>query len=91
MANVLTREAAWRFFHENWDKMLEKYPINSIPRMIEGITHLTTEKMEAEVRQFFDKHPVKGGAKAVAQNLEKLNVAVKMKKRESANFAKLFS
>ena len=43
------------------NEMLNKYPDNSIPRMCEGIIGLVTPELEADVREFFSRHPVKQG------------------------------
>jgi hypothetical protein len=59
-----------------WHEMLRQYPDNSIPRMCEGIIGLVTPELEADVKDFFSKHPVKQGTKQMDQHLERLRVAV---------------
>jgi len=81
--NTICREEAWRFLKRNWDKMIERYPENSIPRMCEGIIALVT--LEDEVREFFATHKVKQGGKTIDQHLERLRVAVAFRSREGAN------
>jgi hypothetical protein len=56
--------------------MLRQYPDNAIPRMCEGIVGLVSSEMEADVREFFGRHPVKQGAKQIEQHLERLRIAV---------------
>jgi puromycin-sensitive aminopeptidase len=85
--NIEGRERAWAFMKEHWDEMVRQYPDNSIPRMCEGITALTTPAIETDVRDFFAAHPVKQGAKTMEQHLEKLRVAVACKQREAQNIA----
>jgi len=80
--NTVCREQAWRFLKQNWDKMVERYPENSIPRMCEGVVTLAT--LEDEVRDFFATHKIKQGGKTVDQHLERLRVAVAFRKREGA-------
>ena len=60
----------------HWEEMTRQYPDNSIPRMGEGIVGLVSAELEADVIRFFAKHPVKQGAKQMAQHLERLRVAV---------------
>jgi puromycin-sensitive aminopeptidase len=91
MANVYGREDAWKFFQENWDKMIKLYPENSIPRMCEGVTALTTPELQKQVKEFFTKHEVKQGGKTIDQHLERLHVAVLFQEREKKNFASAFS
>lgn len=90
MANVHGRELAWKFFVDNWDKMIKLYPENSIPRMCEGVTALTTPELEKQVKDFFAKHEVKQGGKTIDQHLERLHVAVLFQEREKSNLATVF-
>jgi puromycin-sensitive aminopeptidase len=85
--NTVFREEAWRFFKSNWDKMIERYPENSIPRMCEGVIGLFM--LESEVREFFATHKVKQGGKTIDQHLERLRVAVAFRKREAAGLERL--
>lgn len=89
--NVTARELAWNFLKENWEKMIELFPENSIPRMCEGITSLVSPSLEKDANQFFSVHKVKQGGKAIEQHLEKLRVAVRFKEREAENFMSIFS
>jgi puromycin-sensitive aminopeptidase len=82
MMNRHGRELAWEFAKKNWKQLIEKFPDNSIPRMVEGITALVDEKLEKDVVEFFKKNPVSTGAKTVDQHMERLHVAVKFKARE---------
>jgi puromycin-sensitive aminopeptidase len=81
LLNKDAREKAWSFMKEHWNEMLKLYPDNSIPRMCEGIVGLVTRELEADVREFFARHPVKQGAKQMEQHLERLRVAVAAKER----------
>jgi len=81
--NTVCREEAWRFLKRNWDKMIERYPENSIPRMCEGVITLAT--LEDDVREFFATHKVKQAGKTIDQHLERLRVAVDLRKREGEN------
>ncbi len=90
MMNNLGRELGWEFLKNNWKKLLEKFPDNSIPRMIEGVTALVDSKLEKDVLEFFKKNPVQQGAKTVDQHLERLHVAVLFKDRESATLSSGF-
>src|SRR5579875_2554059 len=82
LMNTECRYEAWNFLKKNWDKMIEKYPENAIPRMCGGVTSLVDQ--ESDVDQFFKTHKVKQGGKTIEQHLERLRVAVAFKKREIA-------
>jgi len=81
LLNKRARIKAWSFMKSHWDEMLRQYPDNAIPRMCEGIIGLVTPDLEADVRQFFAKHPVKQGTKQMEQHLERLRVAVACQER----------
>ncbi len=81
---LLSKEArtkAWLFMKQHWDEMLRHYPDNAIPRMCEGIVGLVSSELEADVREFFSRHPVKQGAKQIDQHLERLRIAVSRQAR----------
>ena len=81
LLNKNARAKAWSFMKQHWNEMLNKYPDNSIPRMCEGIIGLVTPELEADVREFFSRHPVKQGAKQLEQHLERLHIAVACRQR----------
>jgi puromycin-sensitive aminopeptidase len=81
LVNRKARTQAWAFMKARWDEMLKQYPDNSIPRMCEGIVALVSPELEADVKDFFARHPVKQGTRQIAQHLERLNVAVACQKR----------
>jgi puromycin-sensitive aminopeptidase len=81
LLNKDARGKAWSFMKAHWEEMLRRYPDNSIPRMCEGIVGLATPELEADVRDFFARHPVKQGAKQMEQHLERLRIAVSCKER----------
>jgi puromycin-sensitive aminopeptidase len=81
LLNKDARGKAWSFMKAHWEEMLRRYPDNSIPRMCEGIIGLVTPELEADVRDFFAKHPVKQGGKQMEQHLERLRIAVACKER----------
>jgi len=81
LLNKDAREKAWSFMKAHWEEMLRRYPDNSIPRMCEGIVGLATPELDADVRDFFARHPVKQGAKQMEQHLERLRIAVSCKER----------
>jgi puromycin-sensitive aminopeptidase len=91
--NVLTnpkgRERGWKFIVANWDKMTAVFPMSGVSRMCDGITALVSPELETQVREFFGKHPVKGGEKAVKQYMEQLSIAVRLKQREQGSLEDL--
>lgn len=78
------RARTWRFVTEHWDTILERFPENSIVRMLAGVRGLSQPELAQEVAAFFDTHPVPQAGRQLDQHLEKLRVQVALRERESA-------
>ena len=78
---------AWEFIKDNWDKINEDFPSNSIVRMLSGVTSLSGPGQADDVISFFDDHEVPQGHLTLQQTLEKLRVNVALRDRESGRFA----
>ena len=72
----------WNFVRANWDKMAELFSDSGLVRVCSGVVALNTLELEAEVLEFFTGRTVKGGDKAIPQNLESLRVSVLYRERE---------
>ena len=72
---------AWAFVHEHWDALGERFPSNSIVRMLSGIRTLTDPIVAQDVYAFFEEHEVPQGDKQLAQHLERLEVNVALRAR----------
>ena len=75
---------AWAFVRDRWDELTDRFPQNSISRMVGGIRGLHTRALAAEVEAFFSEHEVPQGALTVAQHIEKMWVNVRLREREGA-------
>jgi puromycin-sensitive aminopeptidase len=71
----------WSFIRRNWDAVNERFPSNSIVRMLEGITALADETVAADVQAFFAEHEVPQGARQLTQHLERQRAAVALRAR----------
>lgn len=80
---------AWDFVEREWDQMNERFPSNSIVRMLEGVRGLSRPAVAGRVLAFFETHSVPQGAATLAQHLERLRVNVALRQRESAGLAGL--
>ncbi len=79
---------AWDFLSEHWDRLLSIFPTNySLARMLEGVTALDRDGLAARVHDFMAAHPLPQGAKQVAQHLERLDINVALRERESDRLA----
>jgi puromycin-sensitive aminopeptidase len=74
---------AWFFVQDEWETINGRFPSNSIVRMLEGIRSLSSADMAPTVFAFFETHEVPQGDKILAQHLERLEVNMALRARES--------
>ncbi len=87
IANRVFGAKAWEFVRRNWDPFNERFPSNSIVRMLDGLRDITDETLATDVQGFFAEHEVPQGAKQLAQHLERQKAGVALRQREGANLA----
>lgn len=74
MANRRHGAVAWRFVTANWVEANERFPTNTIVRMVESVKFLTEAALVDEAASFFGTHPIPQGAATLAQILERQRV-----------------
>jgi puromycin-sensitive aminopeptidase len=83
LANPVGNQAVWTRLTENWDAMLERFPKNAPPRIVEAVTALCSDaEFAEEAIAFLDAHPLTSGPRRVAQSVERLRVNVAFGSRE---------
>ncbi len=82
---------AWEFVKANWERMMERYPENSITRMCEGVTGLVSSELQDDVVAFFATHKVPQAGKTIDQHIERLRTAVRFRQREAQNLERYLS
>jgi puromycin-sensitive aminopeptidase len=88
LANRRCGPDAWNFLSGHWDRLLSIFPTNySLARMLEGVTALDRAGLAAGVKDFIAENPLPQGAKQVAQHLERLDINVALRARESDRLA----
>ena len=88
LSNRDAGEIAWFFVSSEWEAITTRLPSNSIARFLEGIRGLSKSGTAAEVMAFFETHEVPQGDKILAQHLERLEVNVALRQRESERLAR---
>ncbi|MGH9276395.1 MAG: ERAP1-like C-terminal domain-containing protein, partial [Acidimicrobiales bacterium] len=83
IANRDNGALAWRLVHERWDEMNERFPSNSIVRMLHGIRFVSEAALAADVEAFVSEHPVPQGKQTLQQHLERMRVSVTFREREA--------
>jgi puromycin-sensitive aminopeptidase len=87
LANRSQGARVWEFVRRNWDAINDRFPSNSIVRMVEGVTAITDEALAADVQGFFAEHGVPQGANQLRQILERQKANVALRQREAAALA----
>jgi hypothetical protein len=73
----------WTFVKERWDELLARFPDNTIPRMLDGVSALwRPSELAADVHAFLADHPLRSGQRTVNQTLERLDVNLAFASRE---------
>ena len=88
LANPVGNQAVWTRLTESWDAVLDRFPKNAPPRIVESIPALCGDAEFAErAIAFLDAHPLSSGPRRVAQSVERLRVNVAFASRERAGLA----
>jgi len=84
LMNRDVHELVWEFVKGEWDAINARFPDNTIPRLLGGVTTLNTPELERDVEAFLAAHPVPQAVKTIEQHLERQQVNVRLRERESA-------
>ena len=88
LANRVTGPAAWQRVTEVWDTLVDRFPSNILPRMLDGVRGLCDPPELADrVTRFVEAHPLPAGGKTVEQILERLAVNVAFGQTNGAGLA----
>jgi puromycin-sensitive aminopeptidase len=81
MVNRDNGPAAWAVVRDRWDELVERFPSNSIARMLTGVRSLHDPEVVADVEAFVAAHPVPQAKQTVAQHLERMRVTARLAER----------
>jgi puromycin-sensitive aminopeptidase len=79
---------AWDMVRERWSDANDRFPVNTIVRMVDPVRLLTDEVSAVEVPAFFAQNPIPQSAATLAQILERQQVNVRLRQREADNLAR---
>jgi puromycin-sensitive aminopeptidase len=82
IANRAHGAAAWAFVRDHWDAALDRFPSNTIVRMVDSVKFLATPELVDDTARFFAAHPVEQAAKTLEQVLERQRVNAMFRDRE---------
>ena len=78
---------AWNFVRQYWEQAQQKFPTNTIVRMIDPVKFLNTSDLEADVQAFFAEHDIPQAAKTLQQVLERQRVNTALRSREEKSLS----
>ena len=87
LANRDNADSAWTYVSAHWAQINERFPVNSIPRMLGGIRSVRDRALADRIAGFLADHPVPQGELQVRQHLERMGVSVALTEREAERFA----
>ena len=79
--------AAWDFVAARWDDANERFPSNSIARLLSGVRSLRDPATARSVESFLAEHPVPQGEQQVRQHVERMWVTVGLAQRAADELA----
>ena len=83
IANRRHGPAAWAFVRDHWAEALDRFPSNTIVRMVESIKLLSTPELVEDTSAFFAEHPIAQATKTLDQLLERQQVNTRFRIREA--------
>ncbi len=78
---------AWTFVRRHWGQINERFPRNTIARMVETIRLLDHPAEVADAQAFFAEHPVEQAVKTLEQILERQRVNASVRQRNETALA----
>lgn len=91
IANRFHGELAWSIVRQHWQEANEKFPVNTIVRMVDSVKMLNSNVAEADVQAFFGEHGIPQAVQTLQQVLERQRVNAALRRRESDALAATLS
>ena len=67
--------ATWARVAASWDELVERFPVTTLPRMLDGVRLLCRDPdLADQVRAFIASHPIPTGGRTIDQIIERLGV-----------------
>jgi len=84
-----TQEVAWDYLREHWDQVAAQFATgtdgNAGNRLITATNTFCSADREAEVRQFFTAHPIRGSQRPLAEALNTIHSCTQLRAEQRTN------
>ena len=87
IANRVNGRVAWDLLRQHWADANERFPTNTIVRMVDPVKTLDQDQDVRLAAAFFAENPIPQGAKTLAQILERQAVNAALQSRERLRFS----
>ncbi len=84
-------EQAWDFVRQHWTEANERFPRNTIVRMVETVKLLDRPEQVAQAQAFFSEHPIEQAMQTLQQLLERQRVNAKVRADNADSLAAALS
>jgi puromycin-sensitive aminopeptidase len=92
LSNRVAGPAVWVEVKANWEALLDRFPINSHSRMVDGVRGLCGDPALAEdVERFLADHPLAGRQRSIDQTLERLAINVSFTQSYGSQLAQILA
>jgi hypothetical protein len=89
LSSPATQGGTWELLKADWPAVSARLGAGQgIPAIVGGLSAFCSADRAAEVKAFFDTHPVKEAARALQQTLERIGTCVEVKTRQSPAFTR---
>ncbi len=82
---------AWQQIRSNWRSVTSKMPSMTMNRLVEGLPALSQPAVAADINAFFSETPLPAIERALSQQLERLEVNVRLRTSQTEAASRYFS
>jgi hypothetical protein len=89
LASSSSQDETWAFVKSEWNAVLSKVgSFQGMPAVANAVGGFCSAAKSAEIKAFFDAHPVPEAARTLQQSYERIATCVAIKERQSPAFGK---
>jgi puromycin-sensitive aminopeptidase len=89
LGNRDTGAAVWEMMKERWDEVVAAPPPQTVRHIVDLVPLRSEPEVAADIEAWLRTHPLPGGDKYVAQQIERMNVRVGLRAREGGRLGPL--
>jgi aminopeptidase N len=89
LARPWSRQQAWTFIKENWPTLTDRLgTFQGVPTIVQATSNFCTMDAAADIKRFFELHPVPSAERGIAQSIEKITACASVADRQSRPLSK---